>query len=122
MPPSKVIELIDAGMNVARFNMSHGDHETHLRRLNAVREAAEAAGRPIGIFADLQGPKIRWASSPTARRRSSTVGDRFTITTDDVAGTKERAGTTLHTLTGRREARRPDPDQRRRHRAARPSR
>lgn len=97
--PGKVRELIDAGMNVARLNMSHGDHETHLSRLNAVREAAEAAGRPIGIFADLQGPKIRLETFVNGEEML-TAGDRFTITTDEGAeGTKERAGTTLHTLT-----------------------
>ncbi len=94
----RVIELVEAGMNVARLNMSHGDHETHLRRLNNVRQAAQAAGRPIGVFADLQGPKIRLGKFPDGPQDLE-VGDRFTITTDDVAGTKERAGTTLQTLT-----------------------
>ena len=94
----KVIELVEAGMNVARLNMSHGDHETHLRRLSWVRQAAESVGRPIGVFADLQGPKIRLGKFPDGPQVLE-EGDRFTITTEDVPGTKERAGTTLHTLT-----------------------
>ena len=94
----QVIELVEAGMNVARLNMSHGDHDTHLRRLNWVRQAAEGVGRPIGVFADLQGPKIRLATFADGPQLLE-VGDRFTITTEDVPGTKERAGTTLHTLT-----------------------
>ena len=93
-----VMELVEAGMNVARLNMSHGDHETHLRRLNNVRQAAQAAGRPIGVFADLQGPKIRLGNFENGSEMIE-AGDRFTITTQDVPGTKERAGTTLHTLT-----------------------
>jgi len=94
----QVIELVEAGMNVARLNMSHGDHDTHLRRLSWVRQASESVGRPIGVFADLQGPKIRLGKFPDGPKDLE-VGDRFTITTDDVAGTKERAGTTLQTLT-----------------------
>ncbi|MFP5415998.1 MAG: pyruvate kinase [Actinomycetes bacterium] len=95
----KVMELVDAGMNVARLNMSHGDHDDHLRRLNYVRQAAEAAGRPVGIFADLQGPKIRLGNFANPDGEMLAAGDRFTITTDDVLGTKERAGTTLKTIT-----------------------
>jgi pyruvate kinase len=94
----KVIELIDAGMNVARLNMSHGDHLQHMRRLKLVRDAAHQAGRPVGVFADLQGPKIRLAKF----ENDSAIlvnGARFTITTDDILGTVERCGTTLKTLT-----------------------
>ena len=91
-------ELITAGLDVARFNMSHGDHEDHLRRLNAVRQAAELAGRPIGVFADLQGPKIRLGRFVNGAEQIN-PGDRFTITIDDVPGTAERASTTLKTLT-----------------------
>nr|WP_269779318.1 pyruvate kinase [Propioniciclava soli] len=94
----RVEELVDAGMNVARLNMSHGDHDDHQRRLNAVRQAAEQAGRPIGVFADLQGPKIRLGRFTNGSETIS-VGDRFTITIDDVPGDAERASTTLKTLT-----------------------
>jgi pyruvate kinase len=51
--------LVEAGMDVARLNFSHGTHDDHLRALTAVRRAAEHAGRPVGILLDLQGPKIR---------------------------------------------------------------
>jgi len=90
--------LIRAGMNVARLNMSHGSYDEHLQRLHTVREAATEAGRPVGVFADLQGPKIRlgtFAEGP----QILTPGDRFTITTRDVAGTKDICSTTLSTLT-----------------------
>ncbi|MFZ1412368.1 MAG: pyruvate kinase [Micropruina sp.] len=94
----KVIELVNAGMNVARLNMSHGDHVEHMRRLNLVRDAAHAAGRPVGVFADLQGPKIRLGKF----ENDSAIlvpGRRFIITTETVLGTSERVGTTLKTLT-----------------------
>ncbi len=57
--PPRVAALIRAGMDVARINFSHGDLETHARTIATVREAAEAAGRPVAILTDLQGPKIR---------------------------------------------------------------
>jgi len=94
----KVMELVEAGMNVARLNMSHGDHDDHLRRLNYVRQAAEAAGRPVGVCADLQGPKIRLGRFQNGSEIIE-PGDRFVITVEDVPGTKERCSTTLHTLT-----------------------
>lgn len=90
--------LVRAGINVARINMSHGSYDDHLRRLQYVRVAAEKAGRPVGVFADLQGPKIRlgtFAEGP----QTIAVGDRFTITTRDVPGDKDICSTTLHTLT-----------------------
>ncbi|MGH3325232.1 MAG: pyruvate kinase, partial [Streptomyces sp.] len=51
--------LVDAGMDVARLNMSHGSHAEHEERYHHVRKAAEEAGRSVGVLADLQGPKIR---------------------------------------------------------------
>ena len=71
--------LIAAGMNIARLNMSHGDYTEHGERLEEVRRAAEAAGRPIAVFADLQGPKIRlgrFESGPVVLVNGAT----FTIT------------------------------------------
>ncbi|MBA4158886.1 MAG: pyruvate kinase [Gemmatimonadetes bacterium] len=57
--PQRVAALIEAGMNVARINFSHGTQEIHAETIRTVRSAAEAAGRPIAVLADLQGPKIR---------------------------------------------------------------
>lgn len=85
-------------MNVARLNMSHGEYDHHLARLNQVREAARVVGRPVGVFADLQGPKIRletFAEGPQVLEN----GDEFIITTRDVPGDKHVCGTTLHTIT-----------------------
>src|SRR5215813_9712973 len=58
-PPERLAMLIDAGVNCFRLNFSHGAREEHARRYAAIRTAEEKAGRPVGVFADLQGPKIR---------------------------------------------------------------
>ncbi|TMC53788.1 MAG: pyruvate kinase [Chloroflexi bacterium] len=57
--PNVLRAMVQAGMDVARLNFSHGDAETHRQAAAAVREAAEAAGRPVALLGDLQGPKIR---------------------------------------------------------------
>jgi len=95
----KVKALIDAGMNMARLNLSHGSYEEHQIRFDQVRAAAKEAGRPVAILVDLQGPKIRLArfiDGPHELVR----GDIFTITTDEVDGTKDRVGTTYKGLPG----------------------
>ena len=57
--PRMIRKLIDAGMDVARLNFSHGTHEEHAENVAALREAAMLMKKPIAILADLQGPKIR---------------------------------------------------------------
>ncbi|WP_052848047.1 pyruvate kinase [Streptomyces avicenniae] len=91
--------LIEAGMNVARFNFSHGSHAEHEERYHRVRKASEETGRAIGVLADLQGPKIRletFAGGPVELKR----GDEFTITTEDVPGDRTICGTTYKGLPG----------------------
>jgi pyruvate kinase len=61
--------MVQAGMDVARLNFSHGDHATHRQAAAEVREAAEAVGRPIALLGDLQGPKIRTGALDTAFQR-----------------------------------------------------
>ena len=57
-------KLVDAGMDAARLNFSHGTHETHAERARLVREAQDRAGRPLALIADLQGPKLRVGDLP----------------------------------------------------------
>jgi len=64
--PPVLRNLIVAGMDVARLNFSHGDHDTHRRAARDVRAAAEAVGRPVAILGDLQGPKIRTGALDTS--------------------------------------------------------
>ena len=95
----KINELIDAGMNMARLNLSHGSHDEHQKRLDLVRAAAKKANKAVAILVDLQGPKIRlgkFSSGPHELSR----GDTFTITTDDIAGTKDKVSTTYKGLPG----------------------
>jgi len=67
--PAVLRTMISAGMDVARLNFSHGDHETHRQAATNVREAAEAAGRPVALLGDLQGPKIRTGALESAFQR-----------------------------------------------------
>ena len=97
--PEKVKELIEAGMNMARLNLSHGSYEEHQGRLDRVRAAAKEAGKAVAVLVDLQGPKIRLARFENGPHELSR-GDIFTITTDEVAGTKERVGTSYKGLPG----------------------
>ena len=95
----KTLAVLEAGVDVARMNMSHGDYRVHLQTYENVRKASAELGRPVGIFADLQGPKIRlgrFADGP----HELAVGDVFTITTEDVEGTKELCSTTYKGLPG----------------------
>ncbi|WP_167050895.1 pyruvate kinase [Salinibacterium sp. ZJ77] len=89
--------IIEAGVNVARMNLSHGTYEVHEEVYANVRRAAADAGQPVAVLVDLQGPKIRlgkFADGP----HDLAVGDIFTITTEDVPGTKELVGTTFKGL------------------------
>ncbi|GAA2583821.1 pyruvate kinase [Dactylosporangium fulvum] len=84
-------------MDVARLNFSHGSHEDHAAVYNLVREAAVAAGRSVGILADLQGPKIRlgrFADGPHEWR----TGDTVVITSEDILGTRDRVSCTYKKL------------------------
>ncbi|PPK96076.1 pyruvate kinase [Kineococcus xinjiangensis] len=91
--------LVTAGMDVARMNLSHGSHAEHSENFAGVRAASEATGRPVAILADLQGPKIRLGRFVDGPHMLA-VGDRITITTEDVEGTRELVSTTYKGLTG----------------------
>ncbi|MGH3628971.1 MAG: pyruvate kinase, partial [Sciscionella sp.] len=89
----KVAELVDAGMDVARLNFSHGSHADHKQVYDLVRAASNVSGRAVGVLADLQGPKIRlgtFASGPVEWH----TGDTVRITVEDVVGTHDRVATT----------------------------
>ncbi|MDE0573180.1 pyruvate kinase [Demequina sp. B12] len=98
-PLERMRELVNAGMDVARINRSHGSTEEHEAVYNNVRQAAEESGRNVAVLVDLQGPKIRlekFANGP----HELAIGDVFTITTRDVEGTKDICGTTFKGLPG----------------------
>ncbi|MEP6851522.1 MAG: pyruvate kinase [bacterium] len=96
-PPERIRALVEAGMDVARLNFSHGRRADQAERLLGVRAAAEAAGRNVATLADLQGPKIRlgtFADGPVVWQ----TGERVTITVEDVPGTHDRVSTTYKQL------------------------
>ncbi|NJI59260.1 MULTISPECIES: pyruvate kinase [Microbacterium] len=89
--------LIDAGVDVARLNLSHGDYSVHENNYANVRRAAEDAGRPVAILVDLQGPKIRLGKFENGPYELA-KGDIFKITTEDIIGNKDICGTTFKGL------------------------
>ncbi|KFF60586.1 pyruvate kinase [Cryobacterium sp. MLB-32] len=89
--------LIDAGVDVCRMNLSHGNYQVHESVYANVRKAANDSGRAIAVMVDLQGPKIRLGKFEGGPYDLA-VGDIFKITTEDVLGTKELSGTTFKGL------------------------
>lgn len=89
--------IIDAGVDVARMNLSHGSYEVHEGVYANVRKAAEDAGKPVAVLVDLQGPKIRLGKFEAGPYELA-QGDIFKITTDDIIGTQEISSTTFKGL------------------------
>jgi pyruvate kinase len=81
----KIRELVEAGMDCARLNFSHGDHQSHAAMAKLIREVAGEARRPMAILADMQGPKMRIGKFAKGSIELA-PGDRFALTTDDVEG------------------------------------
>jgi pyruvate kinase len=94
---TRIRQLVDAGMNVARLNLSHGSYADHEKVYRMVREASDESGHAVGILVDLQGPKIRlrqFSGGPV----DVAEGDSFTITTRDVDGDQTICSTTYDGL------------------------
>ena len=97
--PKVLDDLISAGVDVVRINLSHGEHATHAERAENLRNRARASGRQVGVLVDLQGPKIR-----IGRFRDGAVtlatGDTFILDTgwDIASGNQERVGVTYTPL------------------------
>jgi pyruvate kinase len=88
--PDRIRSLFETGVDVFRLNFSHGTHDDHRARFTAIRRVETATGRPIGILADLQGPKLRlgtFAEGPI----ELTAGARFHLDLDRHAGDERRA-------------------------------
>jgi pyruvate kinase len=90
-------QMMEAGMNVARLNFSHGDFTAHKKVIDNLRTAALSVGRRIAIMADLSGPKMRIGKidpEPVELR----PGETFTLTTDDIIGNKDRVSVSFPRL------------------------
>ena len=90
-------ELIRTGLDIARLNFSHGDHDFHRMMVNRVRAAAGAVGKPVAIMQDLQGPKIRCLKMENGGVMLE-EGAETIITIDDILGTAARFGTLYKSL------------------------
>lgn len=85
----KLVQLINAGMNVARLNFSHGSHEEHAGRIKSIREASEITGKTVAILLDTKGPEIRTLDFEGGQAELKT-GNEVIITTEPVMGTAEK--------------------------------
>ncbi|MGW4246950.1 pyruvate kinase, partial [Nocardia sp. NPDC004722] len=94
----RIRELVESGMDVARLNFSHGEHSDHAENYKKVRAASDAAGRAVGILADLQGPKIRLGRFEGDGKTVWNTGEEVRITVDDIVGTHDRVSTTYKHL------------------------
>ncbi|WP_408930986.1 pyruvate kinase [Corynebacterium axilliensis] len=92
-----ILGLVEAGMDVARLNMSHGDHADHEANYRWVREATDETGHAVGVLADLQGPKIRLGRFVNGEEMWKD-GEIVRITVDDIEGTHDRVSTTYKGL------------------------
>jgi pyruvate kinase len=89
--------ILEAGVNVARMNLSHGTYDVHNEVYANVRKAAADLSRPVAVLVDLQGPKIRLGKFEAGPYELE-PGDVFTITTEEILGTKDIVGTTFKGL------------------------
>ncbi|MHB2252206.1 pyruvate kinase [Corynebacterium aurimucosum] len=92
-----ILGLVEAGMDVARLNMSHGEHADHEANYRWVREATDETGHAVGVLADLQGPKIRLGRFINGEEMWKD-GEIVRITVEDVEGTHDRVSTTYKNL------------------------
>ena len=92
-------DMMRAGMNVARFNFSHGSHEEQAERMQMVRDAAMIVNKPIALLLDTKGPEVRLGLFKEGKVFLE-AGQQFTLTTDDVEGTKELSSVNYKGLTG----------------------
>ena len=90
-------ELIANGMNVARFNFSHGSHEEHKGRLDLLKSLREELGKPVAALLDTKGPEIRLKDFKNGTEMLE-AGQTFTLTTRDVEGTQEICSITYKDL------------------------
>lgn len=88
--PEVFTSLIENGLDVVRFNFSHGDHETHQKNLNLVRKIAKEKNTRIGILQDLSGPKIRVGDFKDGKIELK-AGQTFTLTTKNILGDEKQA-------------------------------
>lgn len=94
----KLSQLLQSGMNIARFNFSHGNHEDHAKRIALVREASRQTGIPVALLLDTKGPEIRTGMVKDDGKINFENGKNIILTSDEVEGTAERLSISYKTL------------------------
>ncbi len=92
-------KLVENGMDIARFNFSHGDHEEQKSRMDMLKAIREEVGKPIAILLDTKGPEIRTGLLKDGNKVVLKEGQTFTLTTDDIVGNEEKVAITYDGLT-----------------------
>lgn len=95
--PDVIERMINAGMNIARLNFSHGDFPAHKTVIENIRSASKKSGKRVAVMADLPGPKMRIGKLDTEPVELKT-DDSFTLTADDINGNRERVSMSFHRL------------------------
>ena len=79
-------QLVENGMDVARFNFSHGDHEEHLSRVKLVRSVRDELRIPVAMLLDTKGPEIRTGLLKDGKKVELKTGDSFSLVMDEIVG------------------------------------
>jgi pyruvate kinase len=95
--PETLEQMIEAGLNIARLNFSHGDQAYHREVISRIRAAAEATGKAVTIMGDLPGPKMR-IGDVAGEPHELQTGDLLTLTTEDGPGCRERVSVSFASL------------------------
>ncbi|ADL13363.1 pyruvate kinase [Acetohalobium arabaticum] len=91
-------QLIDAGMNVARMNFSHGNHQEHKERIQRVRNLAAQKGKPVAIMLDTKGPEVRTGMLKNDEEVTLKEGEKFVLTTEEIEGDDKRVSVSYNDL------------------------
>ncbi len=100
----KLSQLMDAGMNVARLNFSHGDFEEHGGRVKRIRELSKEKGKAVAILLDTKGPEIRTGMLKNDEKVTLEKGQEFILTTEDIEGDNTKTSVTYNALPSDMEA------------------
>ena len=97
---STIKDMLNAGMNVARFNFSHGDHAEHGERVKLVRQASAETGIPVALLLDTKGPEIRTGKLAGGKKLNLEIGHKMILTTEEIEGDADRISISYKALPG----------------------
>ena len=91
-------KLVENGMDIARFNFSHGDHAEQKARMDMLKSVREEVGRPVAILLDTKGPEIRTGLLKDGNKVMLEAGQKFSLTTEQIVGDEKRVSITYDGL------------------------